>query len=173
MKKIEPQNQISVLVKLKTIVREMFPVAAKRFPFFFPLETLKMLCDILMPFIALFVSPMIIDELIGGRRLRTLFVYAFILILGEALLSVIKEIVSNRLNMYQERLSNFFYMRISEHSMNLDFQLTEDKDALDQLEKANTGMDWYSGGVYGIAEQLFMFMGNAIKIGGFKNARLK
>ena len=167
MKKIEPQNQISVLVKLKTIVREMFPVAAKRFPFFFPLETLKMLCDILMPFIALFVSPMIIDELIGGRRLRTLFVYAFILIFGEALLSVIKEIVSNRLNMYQERLSNFFYMRISEHSMNLDFQLTEDKDALDQLEKANTGMDWYSGGVYGIAEQLFMFMGNAIKIGGF------
>ena len=98
MKKIknESQKQISALTKLKVVVREMFPVAAKRFPFFFPLETLKMLCDILMPFIALFVSPMIIDELMGGCRLKTLFIYALILILGEAILSVIKEIVGNR-----------------------------------------------------------------------------
>ena len=51
--------------------------------------------------------------------------------------------------------------------MNLDFELTEDKEALDQLDKAKTGMDWYSGGVYGIAEQVFMFFGNVLKIAGF------
>lgn len=50
--------------------------------------------------------------------------------------------------------------------MGLDFQLTEDKAALDQLEKARTGMTWYSGGVYGIAEQIFMFSGNIFKVAG-------
>ncbi|MDE6674730.1 MAG: ABC transporter ATP-binding protein/permease, partial [Acetatifactor sp.] len=51
--------------------------------------------------------------------------------------------------------------------MGLDFQLTEDKAALDQLEKARTGMTWYSGGAYGISEQMFMFLGNIFKIAGF------
>ena len=58
-------------------------------------------------------------------------------------------------------------MQIARHSMALDFQLTEDKKALDQLEKAKTGMTWYSGGAYGIAEQAFMFVGNVFKITGF------
>ena len=76
--------------KLKEIVRIMFPVAAKRFPLFFPLEALKTLCDILMPFIAIFVTPLIVDELVGGRDLTRLFIYAGILILGECLLTPTK-----------------------------------------------------------------------------------
>lgn len=165
--KYKLKNAYTPLLKLKVVIYEWFPVAAKRYPAFFPLEGLKTLCDILMPFIAIFVSPMIIDEIVGEQRLPRLFLYAVILILGEMVLSVIKELVSNRLFKYQERLNNYFAMRISEHCMNLDFQLTEDKNALDQLEKANTGMDWYSGGVYGIAEQLFMLIGNIVKISGF------
>jgi ABC-type multidrug transport system fused ATPase/permease subunit len=50
--------------------------------------------------------------------------------------------------------------------MELDFQLTEDKEALDQVEKARTGMDWYSGGAYGIAEQIFGFASNVLRIFG-------
>nr|MCR4624557.1 ABC transporter ATP-binding protein/permease [Lachnospiraceae bacterium] len=46
------------------------------------------------------------------------------------------------------------------------FQLTEDKEALDQVEKARTGMDWYSGGAYGIAEQIFGFASNVLRIFG-------
>ena len=38
--------------------------------------------------------------------------------------------------------------------MEMDFQLTEDKKALDQLEAARTGMSWYSGSVYGISLQI-------------------
>ena len=39
--------------------------------------------------------------------------------------------------------------------MELDFQLTEDKAALDQMELAKNGMTWYSGGLNGIVEPLF------------------
>ena len=152
--------------KLKEIVRIMFPVAAKRFPLFFPLEALKTLCDILMPFIAIFVTPLIVDELVGGRDLTRLFIYAGILILGECLLTVVRQLSVNQLSKYKERLDNYFTALISEHAMGLDYQLTEDKKLLDQLEKTNTGMSWYSEGVYGIAEQIFTFIGNAVKIVG-------
>ncbi|MBQ6289746.1 MAG: ABC transporter ATP-binding protein [Clostridia bacterium] len=152
--------------KLKEIIRLMFPVAAKRFPLFFPLEALKTLCDILMPFIAIFVTPLIIDELVGGKDLTRLYVYAAILILGECLLTVIRQLSVNQLGKYKERLDNYFTQLISEHAMGLDYQLTEDKKLLDQLEKTNTGMSWYSEGVYGISEQIFTFVGNAIKIVG-------
>ena len=152
--------------KLKEIVRIMFPVAAKRFPLFFPLEALKILCDILMPFIAIFVTPLIVDELVGGRDLTRLFIYAGILILGECLLTVVRQLSVNQLSKYKERLDNYFTALISEHAMGLDYQLTEDKKLLDQLEKTNTGMSWYSEGVYGIAEQIFTFIGNAVKIVG-------
>ena len=152
--------------KLKEIIRLMFPVAAKRFPLFFPLEALKTLCDILMPFLAIFVTPLIVDELTGGKDLTRLFIYAGILILGECLLTVIRQLSVNQLGKYQERLDNYFTRLISEHAMGLDYQLTEDKKLLDQLEKTNTGMSWYSGGVYGISEQLFNFVANVIKIAG-------
>ena len=152
--------------KLKEIIKLMFPVAAKRFPLFFPLEALKTLCDILMPFIAIFVTPLIIDELVGGKDLTRLYIYAGILILGECLLTVIRQLSVNQLSKYKERLDNYFTQLISEHAMGLDYQLTEDKKLLDQLEKTNTGMSWYSEGVYGISEQVFTFVGNVVKIIG-------
>lgn len=161
------EGSVTSRQKVKTVIRELFPAAARQFPAFFPLEGLKTLCDILMPFIALFISPMIIDELTGRCDLKALFLYAGILILGELFLGAVREIISTRLNKYKERLNNHFVILTSRHCMGLDYQLTEDKDALDQLEKANTGMDWYSGGVYGISEQLFMLAGNAVKLGGF------
>ncbi len=152
--------------KLKQIIRLMFPLAAKKFPAFFPLEALKTLCDVLAPFVAVFTTPLIIDELAGAMDLGRLYLYAGILILGECLLTVVKQLSVNRLNRYQERLNNYFTQKTSEHAMALDFQLTEDKKVLDQLEKANTGMSWYSGGVFGMSEQVFSFIGNILKIAG-------
>ena len=87
--------------KLKAIIRAMFPVAAKRFPLFFPLEALQTLCDILMPFLGVFVSPLIIDELVGGKDLNRLFLYAGILIGGECLLTVIRQLSVNQLGKYE------------------------------------------------------------------------
>ena len=51
--------------------------------------------------------------------------------------------------------------------MELDFQLTEDKAALEQIEKARTGMEWYSGGVHGVSDQFFNFLGNLFKAAGY------
>lgn len=153
--------------KIKAVISVLFPIAARRFPMFFPLMTFQMLCDILKPFIGVYISPLIVDGIINKETPEKLFFYVGILLGGEFLLIVLNQLATSTLGKYQERLDNYFRERTSAHAMELDYQLTEDKKALEQLEKANTGMSWYSGGVYGISDQIFRFVGNVIKIAGF------
>ncbi len=153
--------------KIWPVIKILFPTACKRYPLFFVLEACKALVEIAQPFLAIIVTPLLIDELCTTREIKKLVIYAAILIIGESLCHVLLERLSMTLQKYQQRLDNYFAMQLGLRSMGLDFQLTEDKNALDQLEKAKTGMTWYSGGVYGIAEQVFMFIGNVIKIAGF------
>lgn len=161
------ENKQKAIHKLLPVMKVMFSTAGKQYPWFFVLETLKTLVQVAQPFLGVLVTPLLVDELCTSRNVRTLIIYAAILIVGEFVLLNLNERLNTTLQKYQERLNNYFTMQLGQHSMGLDFQLTEDKAALDQLEKAQTGMSWYSGGAYGIAEQVFMFLGNVFKIAGF------
>lgn len=162
-----PEQEVSSLYKIKEVVRVLFPIAARRFPGFYPCMTVQMLCDVLRPFLGVYLTPMIVDGIVNGKSLKELLVYAGILLGGEFVFTVIRQLATAALSKYGERLGNFFNERTGAHAMELDFQLTEDKKALEQLDKANTGMSWYSGGVYGISDQIFRFIGNVLKIAGF------
>nr|MCR4993550.1 hypothetical protein [Lachnospiraceae bacterium] len=155
--KDKDKKELSSREKVMPVVKLLFSITAKKFPLFFPLETVKTVITAVRALLPVIVSPMIIDELIGDRDVKTLIILAAVLIGGEFIIGVILERISNQLMKYQQRLDNHFNMLTGLHSMELDFQLTEDKEALDQVEKARTGMDWYSGGAYGIAEQIFGF----------------
>ncbi|MGN0401586.1 MAG: ABC transporter ATP-binding protein [Acetatifactor sp.] len=153
--------------KIATVIKTLFGTAVKKYPRFFVLEFFKTIVQVGMPFAGILITPMIVDEVCGARDVHRLITLALTLILTECVLAVLQEGINCQLNKYQERLNNYFTMQIGMHSMSLDFQLTEDKEALDQLDRAKTGMTWYSGGVYGVAEQVFMFFGNVFKIIGF------
>lgn len=156
-----------MLKKIIAVIRTLFSTAARKYPMFFVMEGLKTLISILQPFLGILVTPLLVDELCNARSVERIVQYVAIIVVGECLLQTAASWLDTVLQKYQQRLDNYFAMQLGMHSMGLDFQLTEDKKALDQLEKAKTGMAWYSGGVYGIAEQVFMFCGNCFKIGGF------
>ena len=156
-----------MLKKIIAVIRTLFSTAARKYPTFFVMEGLKTLISILQPFLGILVTPLLVDELCNARSVERIVQYVAIIVVGECLLQTAASWLDTVLQKYQQRLDNYFAMQLGMHSMGLDFQLTEDKKALDQLEKAKTGMAWYSGGVYGIAEQVFMFCGNCFKIGGF------
>ncbi|MBO4421504.1 MAG: ABC transporter ATP-binding protein [Lachnospiraceae bacterium] len=164
--KEKDKKELSSKEKVLPVLKLLFSITAKKFPLFFPLETVKTVITAVRALLPVIVSPMIIDELIGDRDVKTLIILAAVLIGGEFIIGVILERISNQLMKYQQRLDNHFNILTGQHSMELDFQLTEDKEALDQVEKARTGMDWYSGGAYGIAEQIFGFASNVLRIFG-------
>lgn len=154
------------LYKISSVIRVLFGTTARKYPLFFVWESVKTIVSIAQPFIAIMISPLIVDEIVGGRDLKKLIIYAAVLIICEFAATMLIEKSNSVLGKYQERLECYFDVLLGKQTMELDFQLTEDKEALDQLQKAKTGMSWYSEGVYGVAEQVFMFVGNIIKMVG-------
>ena len=55
----------------------------------------------------------------------------------------------------REWFNEYIDLRLAERTMDMDFQYTEDPDALDKLNKAREGMSWYSGGVMGITDAVY------------------
>lgn len=163
----DSKENVSTFHKIRKVITLLFSSAYKKYPGFFMWESIKAVSQILQPFVAILISPLIVDEIVGNRNLSKLIILAASLIIGEFVISMITSRSSTELNKYQQRLDDYFAILMGKHSMELDYQLTEDKEALDQIEKARTGMSWYSGGVYGISEIFFMFITNIIRAIGF------
>lgn len=140
---------------VRAVLNYFYPIAWKHYKGFFLFGILKTITYTLKPFVAIIMMPLIIDELIGDKDIQKLILCAAVIAIGETALSLMGSVVDVTLEKYGEKMSNFFTEEMSRRVMELDFQLTEDKAALDQIEAARTGMDWYSGGVYGISMQLF------------------
>ncbi len=153
--------------KITSVIKVLFRQTAKKYPVFFVLKTVRMLVVAAMPFISLFISPLIVDEIVGDRDVNRLITLAALLIGLEVIFQLLNDLCTNYVNRYSTRIERYFDILIGRHVMELDFQLTEDKEALEQIEKARTGMSWYSGGVDGISDQFFQFVGNVIKAAGF------
>ena len=153
--------------KITSVIKVLFRQTAKKYPVFFVLKTVRMLVLAAMPFISLFISPLIVDEIVGDRDVNRLITLAALLIGLEVIFQLLNDLCTNYVNRYSTRIERYFDILIGRHVMELDFQLTEDKEALEQIEKARTGMSWYSGGVDGISDQFFQFVGNVIKAAGF------
>lgn len=77
-------------------------------------------------------------------------------------LNVLRDVLNSILQHYKVYLSEYFgeyvKLEISRKSMSMDFEHTEDPEALNQLNRAQEGTDWYSGGVIGVSDQFFNFM---------------
>lgn len=157
------KNSIQTIFKT---AKYFFPIVWKAHREFFFLCVLRTIVAAIQPFVRIMLLPLIIDGLLGGRDIRTLLLYAAALILGQNLLSFALSFTDTTLEKFDYQFQNDFTEIMSRRIMELDFQLTEDKTALDQIELAREGMSWYSGGVYGIAIQFFYLIANVLKVMG-------
>lgn len=147
-------------------VRYFFPIVWRTHREFFFFCVLRTILAAAQPFVRILLLPLIVDGLLGGRDIQTLLLYAAALVLGQNLLSFALSFTDTTLEKYDYLFQNDFTEIISRRIMELDFQLTEDKKALDQIELAREGMSWYSGGVYGITMQFFYLAANVLKVVG-------
>ena len=151
---------------VKKTLKYFMPVAYSKYKGFFFCGIFNIFLRAVHPFVSIMMMPLILDELLGHRDIRKLLVYAAVIVIGGTLISLTASVTDVIMEKYSEKMESYFIGQISIRVMELDFQLTEDKKALDQIEAARTGMDWYSGGVYGISLQLFQAVSNVIKIAG-------
>jgi len=150
------------LQKVIPVFKTMFPLISKKYPGFFVAKILETIFNTIRPFISLLITPLLIDELIGERNIDKLIKYVLILVLGQVVIYILTNFCHNKIMKYRERISNYLNRVLSKHIMELDFQLTEDKAALDQLEKAQNGLSWY-GSITDTINDFFEIITNVLK----------
>ena len=146
------KKQENVILK---IYKYFLPTAWKRYKIYFIVRFLKLVVMTVMPFINIMVMPLIVDEMLTTRSAEKIFKYVVFILASEFVLNLLNGILGNILERYTVKFENYYKTLLSARIMELDFQLTEDKKALDQMELAKNGMTWYSGGLNGIVEPLF------------------
>ncbi len=144
------------------VYRYFLPSAWKKYKGYFVARFAKLLVTAAIPFIHILIMPRIIDELLGNREAGKLINYLVMILLAEFMLHLMNGILGNLIERYAVKFENYYKAIMSGRIMELDFQLTEDKKALDQIEIAKNGMSWYSGGLNGIVEPLFNMVSSII-----------
>lgn len=110
----------------------------------------------------------LIDELMlvinGGtvsEHINMLVLYTALIIVIEFGASVLGSCMRRIKISLNEWFNGYFEVMLASQAMSMDFEHTENPDALDQLNKAKEGISWYSGGVVGILDSLYQMILNA------------
>lgn len=148
------------------VYKYFLPSAWKKYKMYFVIRFIKLIAQTAQPFFELILLPMIVEELVGDRNIDKILLYTVIMMAGNMGLSYVNTCMDNLIQRYAEKFSVYYREQASLRVMELDFQVTEDKKALDQIELARNGMDWYSGGLDGIVEALFTVIQNVITLLG-------
>ena len=142
----EKQGKIPVF----NLIRQFAGYAWRCSPSFFIFYFLDLVVYAIAPFVNIIFPAKIIDELIGQQRIKYLVLYTVLTVGINTLCNCLKNIFDITKEKYGDTFERYISMQIAEKCVDMDFQHTEDKKVLEQLEKAKTGMDWYSGGIFGI-----------------------
>ena len=149
------------------LVKLMLQIAAKNKPIFFVVYLLRFLATILDKVKIVLLPKFIIDELMlifnssqnSGTdifdHLRNAAIFAIITVATQFLVSLLNQIASSINSSCSEYFNEYFDIQLSDFSMSIDYELTEDPEILDQKNRAKEGMSWYSHNVPGILDPIF------------------
>ena len=133
---------------------------------YLPLSVINVILGAAAPFSELIFLPLAIDALMAEEKNVPLILYYFgIMTALTILLQGGNCVLTVHLQKCEDLFLNASSIEISSRCMEIDFSLTEDKQALDQIKKAREGIQW-SGGTHTIASAFFTIISNVIKIFG-------
>lgn len=168
----EKMNKEKISLK---VIRHMLSETARNKPQLFFCYFINLLVEIIRKIQIIIIPKFIIDELLlvyngrGGASeegLKKIIFYVAVL-LGLMLLGNLLQSITDRItSCVREWFNEYFQVKITEQTMSLDYECTEDPEVLDQMNKAKEGMDWYSGNVCGILDQFFSIITNVIVLAG-------
>lgn len=163
--------------KQKGVTREtlkfVFKTAWKERPSVFLVYFMRFIAEFADKMQNAIMAKFIIDELVliitSGeitQHLTKAAVYAGIYIGVQLLTSVLRSLADQLESVHAEWFSEHIDIQLADHTMQMDFEHTEDPEALDALQKAQEGMSWYSGGIVGVLGAVFKLVNNAAALLG-------
>lgn len=158
-----PEKKKGVVFKT---LKYFFPVAWKFSKSYFILSVVNVIVAAVLPFVDIMLLPLLVDALCQPERnIPQIILCAGLMIGLDAVVGLLNSQLTIHLEKYEDKFLNYMSEDIALRCMDIDFALTENKEALDQIQKAREGKDW-SGGIHGIARAFFTIIENIIKIVG-------
>lgn len=146
-------------------LRYVIPLVWKKRKPYIICSALYVFFNAVNPFVDLYFLPRVIDSLIAGKPTEVVLRYAACMI-G---LNVLTSLLASLFQVHSEKDEDYFLNLHSEEvamrCMEIDYALTENKEALDQAQKARDGIN-YSGGAHGVMRAFFLILANGIRIFG-------
>lgn len=151
----------------------MFRLVWQEKPRLFFLYLMDIVFEVSMKMIEIILPKFIIDEvaeiLRGGaveEHLPQAALFAGLIVGLHLIIKILDNINGQLMGILSQWFTEYIDVKIGEHAMKMDFEHTENPDALDALNKAKEGMSWYSGGVCGVMFSLVFIMRNAVMLCG-------
>lgn len=142
----------------------MIKLVRRKKPSLFVMYALMIVIGFGYGFIDVIMPKFVIDEaaaVIGGggtEHIKKAALYLVIFIGLHLFFNVVNNILSHSVNVVKEWFDEYIDVQIGDRAMAMDFEHTEDPEALDTLQKAKEGMSWYSNGVCGILDPLMFII---------------
>lgn len=155
MTKAKNKRLVSEFGVIKTSITYVFSEAWIYRASYFFVYIIDIFFRALQPFLNLIGSKFLIDELIAERDIGNIALYTICIVGGNLVFNLIlactkESIAQDYINDFQK----YFDAKLGLKIMKMDFEKTENKEMLDQVEKAKNGMSFYSGGIGSITESL-------------------
>ncbi len=158
---------------IKRTLKFMVSVAWKERPSLFVVYAILFVAQLIQKAQLVILPKFLIDELmliVGGapadQHLQNVVLYVALICGSNLLANVMSNVAFQWRSVLEEWFNEYFEVRLAEHTMQMDFEHTEDPEALDQLNRAKEGISWYSGGVVGVLNSLYELIGNIVVLLG-------
>ena len=141
-------------------LRFMFGLVRREKPALFALYLGRIIVTFCYSMLDVIMPKFVIDEvaaILGGgdaeMHLKNAVLYVIVFVGLKTLFSnFLSNLISQVISVIDEWFKEYIDIQINDHTMAMDFEHTENPDALDALQKAKEGMSWYSGGVCGVLD---------------------
>ena len=154
--------------KVKETIQYLFTETWKYRRLFFLLYLLDILLKAIQPFINVVFPKVIIEQFIGEKNLEKIIFFTALMVLLNVVINILLVFASEHLGKtYNDALQRLFEAKLAFKNMVIGYEYTENKQNLDESQKAKTGISLdYSGGVQGVTGSFSGLISNAITLMG-------
>ena len=129
-----------------------YKIVAKENKVYGLIVALNIFVSAVTPFINIIMPKYIIDELMNSQNKKRILIYILIIIFGNFLATFTILLLQEMREIREDQLAKKIDLMMSEKSMKMRFEATENEEVLSAKQKAETGMSWYSGGIKGMSD---------------------
>ena len=132
---------------IKRTLKFMVSVAWKEKPSLFVVYGILFVAQLIQKAQLVILPKFLIDELVlilegapKDTHLHNVMLYVALICGSNLLANVMSNVAFQWRSVLEEWFNEYFQVRLAEHAMQMDFEYTEDPDALDQLNRAKEGI---------------------------------